>query len=70
MSPADRAGLHPLVIPLARRPKQQSPRMLEWGDGVNAAAARNELTCLLRWPEGHAGMELPVVAMSRGDKQV
>ncbi len=25
------------------------------------------LTCVLRWPEGHKGMELPIVRMSRGD---
>lgn len=28
------------------------------------------LTCLLRWPEGHKGMELPIVRMSRGDRSV
>lgn len=27
----------------------------------------NTLTCLLRWPEGHKGMELPIVSMQRGD---
>lgn len=26
------------------------------------------LTCLLRWPEGHKGMELPIVRMGRGDR--
>jgi hypothetical protein len=26
----------------------------------------NTLICLLRWPEGHRGMELPVIAMARG----
>jgi hypothetical protein len=28
------------------------------------------LTCVLRWPQGHVGMELPVVRMSRGDRTV
>jgi hypothetical protein len=26
------------------------------------------LTCVLRWPEGHKGMELPIVRMNRGDR--
>jgi len=26
------------------------------------------LTCVLRWPEGHKGMELPIVRMGRGDR--
>ncbi|PSC67647.1 Cyclin delta-3 isoform 1 [Micractinium conductrix] len=29
-----------------------------------------ELTCLLRWPEGHKGMELPVVSQARDGTQV
>lgn len=55
VSPADRQGLHPLLIPLAQQ-----------GGSGNAG----ELTCLLRWPEGHKGMELPVVSQARGGTQV
>lgn len=29
-----------------------------------------EIVCILRWPEGHRGMELPVVAMARGANSV
>ena len=39
VAPEDRAGLHPLLVPLARQA------------GGNGAAA---VTCLLRWPEGSA----------------
>ena len=60
MSPADRAGLHPLLIPLAAAQQQQE----------GSSDAGEELTCLLRWPEGHKGMELPVVSMARGGTQV
>lgn len=55
VSPADRSGLHPLLIPLAQQ---------QGGSGSG------ELTCLLRWPEGHKGMELPVVSQARGGTQV
>lgn len=54
--PADRQGLHPLAIPLAQQ--QQG------------GSSSSELTCLLRWPEGHQGMELPVVSQARGGTQV
>lgn len=37
VAPEDRAGLHPLLVPLARQA------------GGNGAPA---VTCLLRWPEG------------------
>ena len=56
VSPADRSGLHPLLIPLAQQ---------QGGEGSSG-----ELTCLLRWPEGHKGMELPVVSQARGGTQV
>lgn len=62
VSPGDRRGLHPLLIPLASAAQQQ-------GSGSGQAGA-GELTCLLRWPEGHQGMELPVVAQARGGTQV
>ncbi|PRW39240.1 hypothetical protein C2E21_6976 [Chlorella sorokiniana] len=58
VSPADRHGLHPLLIPLAQQP---------CGEGGSGSG---ELTCLLRWPEGHKGMELPVVSQARGGTQV
>lgn len=60
VSPADRSGLHPLVIPLAQ----------QHGSGGSGGGASGELTCLLRWPEGHQGMELPVVSQARGGSQV
>lgn len=59
VSPADRHGLHPLLIPLAQQ---------QGGEGGSSGSA--ELTCLLRWPEGHKGMELPVVSQARGGTQV
>ncbi|KAL4545571.1 hypothetical protein Ndes2526B_g00234 [Nannochloris sp. 'desiccata'] len=34
---------------------------------LTEASNGGPLTCLLRWPEGHKGMELPIVRMSRGD---
>lgn len=39
------------------------------GSGSGRAAS-GELTCLLRWPEGHQGMELPVVCQERGGTRV
>ncbi|KAL4440277.1 hypothetical protein ABPG75_003278 [Micractinium tetrahymenae] len=63
VSPADRSGLHPLVIPLAQQQQQQH------GSGGSGNGS-SELTCLLRWPEGHQGMELPVVSQARGGSQV
>lgn len=57
VSPADRRGLHPLLIPLAQQHQQR-------------ISATSTLTCLLRWPEGHKGMELPVVQQERGGTQV
>ena len=61
--PSDRGGLHPLLIPLAEQQQQpQSP-----GGGSSSGAL---VTCLLRWPEGHRGMELPVVCMPRHGTQV
>ncbi|KAI7837860.1 hypothetical protein COHA_008347 [Chlorella ohadii] len=59
VSPADRRGLHPLLIPLAQQ---------QGGEGGSGGSG--ELTCLLRWPEGHKGMELPVVSQARGGTQV
>lgn len=29
-----------------------------------------EVICMLRWPEGHRGMELPIVRMARGGRAV
>ncbi|KAL4422026.1 hypothetical protein ABPG77_005456 [Micractinium sp. CCAP 211/92] len=58
VSPADRSGLHPLLIPLAQQ------------HGSSSNGGGGELTCLLRWPEGHQGMELPVVSQARGGCQV
>jgi hypothetical protein len=54
-SPWDRAGLHPLLVPLAADP---------------SAGGGGALTCLLRWPEGHTGMEVPVVRQARGATSV
>lgn len=64
VSPADRQGLHPLLIPLAQRHQQQQS-----GSGSSDGGGGG-LTCLLRWPEGHTGMELPVVQQARGGTQV
>ncbi|KAI3431528.1 hypothetical protein D9Q98_004578 [Chlorella vulgaris] len=78
VSPADRQGLHPLLIPLAQRhpqqqqqqQQQQSQAQTQQGGGAAAPAASAALVCLLRWPEGHTGMELPVVAQAREGTQV
>jgi hypothetical protein len=49
VSPQDRRGLMPLLVPLTAATDSPDPTF----------------TCLLRWPEGHRGMELPVVRMQR-----
>ncbi|KAK9834153.1 hypothetical protein WJX81_003350 [Elliptochloris bilobata] len=51
-SPAERAGLHPLVVPLA--------------SGQAAGNGTTEVMGLLRWPEGSAARGLPVVSMAPG----
>ncbi|KAK9809015.1 hypothetical protein WJX72_007933 [[Myrmecia] bisecta] len=58
VSPADRTGLHPLVVPLSKHAVQPAP-----GD---ASVIGNEtFTCLLRWPESKRSIGMPVVQMSR-----
>ena len=59
VSPASRGGLHPLLIPLTRLPPAAA-----------AGGGEDAVTCLLRWPEGHRGMELPVVRMARQGRSV
>ena len=44
VAPEDRAGLHPLLVPLARQ---------AGGSGAPA------VTCLLRWPEGSSARVRP-----------
>ncbi|GBF98503.1 hypothetical protein Rsub_11494 [Raphidocelis subcapitata] len=63
--PSERAGLHPLVIPLAAAPAPPPPA----GASVVGDAV---VLGLLRWadPGRHKGMALPVVAMSRGARGV
>eukprot|EP00878_Enallax_costatus_P032447 GHUV01035657.1.p1 GENE.GHUV01035657.1~~GHUV01035657.1.p1 ORF type:complete len:287 (+),score=54.57 GHUV01035657.1:112-972(+) len=57
LSPSDRSGLHPLVIPLSTF------------DGSPAAAGSSSRSVLglLRWPQPshHKAMQLPLVSMSR-----
>ncbi|KAI8464671.1 MAG: hypothetical protein J3K34DRAFT_525991 [Monoraphidium minutum] len=66
LSPSDRAGLHPLLIPLASCPAAGGP------DASAPAGAESVVVGLLRWadPGRHKGMTLPVVSMSRGARGV
>eukprot|EP00775_Hariotina_reticulata_P005352 gene5352-5588_t len=56
LSPSDRAGLHPLVIPLSS----------------TAAGDQQQVFGLLRWPQPnqHKAMPLPLVSMSRGGRNL
>ena len=49
VSPGDRQGLHPLLIPLAVQPSlQQNGAASQNGNG---APSGEQLTCILRWPD-------------------
>lgn len=85
VAPSDRAGLHPLVVPLAALPAGALPAapgaagapdssLVEGGDGSggDGSGSSGVVLGLLRWPDPgrHKGMTLPVVAMGRGARGV
>ncbi|KIY92887.1 hypothetical protein MNEG_15076 [Monoraphidium neglectum] len=67
LSPSDRAGLHPLLIPLASCPPPPGGP-----DAAAPAGSESVVLGLLRWadPGRHKGMALPLVSMSRGARGV
>ena len=63
VSPQERRGLHPLLIPLACSERPETPT-------ANAALTGTEVyTCLLRWPEPQSD-SLPLVRASRNAPSV
>uniref|UniRef100_A0A7S3VV24 Uncharacterized protein n=1 Tax=Dunaliella tertiolecta TaxID=3047 RepID=A0A7S3VV24_DUNTE len=64
LAPTERAGLHPLLVPVC-----------ELGTAAGlppAASLSGQVACLLRWPVPalHKNMPMPIVTMERGSKKV
>ncbi|KAF5828012.1 hypothetical protein DUNSADRAFT_18361 [Dunaliella salina] len=64
LPPTDRAGLHPLLVPVC-----------ELGTAAGLPPSANvsgQVACLLRWPVPilHKNMPMPIVTMERGSKKV